>query len=54
MLLVTDLAILKQFHILIFCYFSTYFLLTIVSEIFAQLLNVYAPKYETAMNFSLI
>jgi hypothetical protein len=51
MLLVTDLATLKPFYILNFGSFSTYFLLTIVSEIFAQLLNVYAPKYETARKF---
>jgi hypothetical protein len=27
--------------------FLTYFLLTVFTEIFAQLLNVFAPKYET-------
>jgi hypothetical protein len=54
MLLVIDLTTLKSFYILInFGSFSYYFLLPIVSEIFAQLLNVYAPKYEIVENFGL-
>jgi hypothetical protein len=50
----TGLATLKPFNLLNFGYFSTCLLLTIVSESFAQLLNVYAPKYETANKFWLI
>jgi hypothetical protein len=46
-LIVIDLAILKSFYILNFSSFSSYSLITIVSEIFAQLLNLYAPKYKT-------
>jgi hypothetical protein len=48
MLLVTDLYTLKPFYILNFGSFSTYFLLTIYDESFAQILNVYTPKYEIA------
>jgi hypothetical protein len=46
MLLVLNLISLKPFYILSFGYFLTYFLLTIISEIFAQLLHVYEPKYK--------
>jgi hypothetical protein len=46
MLLVTDLAILKLFHILNFSFFFKPFFLAIVSEIFAHVLNVYEPKYK--------
>jgi hypothetical protein len=51
MLPVTDLATLKPFYILNFGYFSTYFLLTIVSEIFAHLLSIYTSKYKNTRKF---
>jgi hypothetical protein len=51
MLLVRDLSTLKLFYILNFGYFLSYILLTIVIEIFAQLLDVYAPKYKTVGKF---
>jgi hypothetical protein len=55
MLLVTDLANLEPYiyiyRYIKFWFFLTYILLTIASEIFANLLNVYAFKYEIARNF---
>jgi lysyl-tRNA synthetase class I len=51
MLLVADWTNIKPFYILNFSSFSAYFLLSIVSAIVAQILNLYAPKYETAGNF---
>jgi hypothetical protein len=52
MLLITDLTTPKPFYILnFFVAFSTNFFLIVVSEIFTQLFNVYAPKYENAEIF---
>lgn len=52
MVLVTDLATPKTVYIINFDSFSTYFLLTIVSKVFAQLINISGlmPQNEKARN----